>query len=989
MICRIRPDGTILRIGASSSFGRACLDGVEDPVGQDLAALLPDGAGRVVEELVAAVLEGGSAPTAARELVKVENGARCLEILVHSELGPDGVVAEDLHVVVRDVTGRVAAEAAERLREHWFQELAQNLRDGFAAVDAEGRIVESNRAFRRLTGYTAEELAGLTYRDLTPAKWHDEEEAILRDQVEVRGYSELYQKEYLRPDGTTVPIEIRTYLRRGPAGEPLGMWAFVRDISERIRTEDELHRSSQMLQLVLDHIPQRVFWKDRDFRYLGCNRPFAQDAALADPAEIVGRDDFELSWRETAPLYRADDRRVMENDAARVNFEEPQSRPDGSKLWLRTSKVPLHDREGGVIGVLGTYEDITERKRAEEAIHASEERNRELLEYLSTVMQSVADAIFTVRMPEREIEFVNSSVERIFGYSEQELRGRSTRCLYADADGFEAFAGKVREAVEEGRSYVRTDEELVRKDGSRLWTEVHTALLYAEGELVRTISAVRDVTERRRMEAALLHSEATNRAIFAALPDLIFVVARDGRFLDYLSGDSSKLLAPPDRFLGRSPDEVLPPEIASLHREKVASVLATGQVEAYEYGMAIGDADLLFEARMVPFGADSALAIVRDVTEHRQMEQQLTRAQRLEAVGRLAGGAAHDFNNLLQAMLSQAQMLHVASGDAGQLAEIASEQEHLIQRAAALTRQLLLFSRRETARPERLELNELVRGASSMLERLVRENILLELDLAPLELPVVADHGQLEQVLVNLVVNACDAMPDGGRLTIATSRSAEGWISLSVEDTGHGIPTRVIDRIFDPFFSTKSAETGTGLGLAVVHGIVTRHGGRVEVASRERVGSTFTVMLPMAPSEGPSDRGDGRAVAEELPRGQGEIVLLVEDEAEARRALERMLRMLGYEVVAVGSGSEARRLAPELAFRVLLTDLMLPDVSGAQLAPELVERWPEMGVVLMSGYAADDDLRRHVAEGELRYLQKPFTMAALAVELRACLGDRG
>jgi CheY-like chemotaxis protein len=306
-----------------------------------------------------------------------------------------------------------------------------------------------------------------------------------------------------------------------------------------------------------------------------------------------------------------------------------------------------------------------------------------------------------------------------------------------------------------------------------------------------------------------------------------------------------------------------------------------------------------------------------------------------------------------------------------------------VKRGAALTRQLLLFSRQEARRLEPLDLNQVVRQFSQMM-RLVRENVWVSLELGETAIPVMGDRGQLEQVLMNLVVNAADAMPQGGRLTIRTRREKDDAV-LEVMDTGTGMDDETQSRLFEPFFTTKDASKGTGLGLSVVHGIVTSHGGRVEAESLVGRGSTFRVVFPVAVRPEVAPEPLGVIDRARLATGAGERILVVEDEAGAREGLEQVLTMLGYRVTAVGSGTEADSLPPEPGFDLLLTDYLLPDVFGTDLAVRLRERWPAVQVVLMSGYAEDEAVRQKISQGRLRFLQKPFDMATLAREVHDTL----
>ncbi len=387
-------------------------------------------------------------------------------------------------------------------------------------------------------------------------------------------------------------------------------------------------------------------------------------------------------------------------------------------------------------------------------------------------------------------------------------------------------------------------------------------------------------------------------------------------------------------------------------------------------------------------GALHTSMAVRDVTQKAALEAQLRQAQKMEAIGSLAGGVAHDFNNVLQAMLSHIQLLRSPVSEPARVAAAAAELEQQVKRGAALTRQLLLFSRQETTKPEPLDLNEAVSTSSLLLRRLVRENISFRLDLAEAALAIRADRGQLDQVLMNLVVNAADAMPDGGILRVGTGRSDDGSPWVSVADTGCGIPEAIRARVFEPFFTTKPAGKGTGIGLAVVRGIVEQHGGAIELASGVGQGTTVRITLPAAdaaavPAGGPPS-GD-----KPLPRGRGERVLVVEDEQGAREGIAEILTSLGYTVFAAPSGEDAQALPAEPPFDLLLTDLMLPGMAGPVLAAEMAGRWPRLRVILMSGYTEDETVKGRIAAELVRFLQKPFDMARLAYEVRAALDESG
>ncbi|MEO8033399.1 MAG: ATP-binding protein, partial [Acidobacteriota bacterium] len=376
------------------------------------------------------------------------------------------------------------------------------------------------------------------------------------------------------------------------------------------------------------------------------------------------------------------------------------------------------------------------------------------------------------------------------------------------------------------------------------------------------------------------------------------------------------------------------------------------------------------------------ISIKTDLTAQHRLEGQLRQSQKMEAVGQLAAGVAHEFNNLLQALMSMATITRLRASTA-EGAKIASEMEQQIRHGASITQQLLLFSRHHSIETKELDLREQAHQASVLLRRLIPESIRIIVESAPEPCLVAGDAGQMQQVLLNLAINARDAMPSGGLLTLRVGCAA-GEAFLEVQDTGHGLDEGTRARIFEPFFTTKDAGTGSGLGLAVVHGIVQQHGGRIEVLSRVDEGSRFRVILPALVSESTPLRELAAAV--EVPMGSGRV-LLVEDEEGVRAGLAVLLEMTGYAVTAVSSGEEALALPVASTQDVLLSDLTLPGITGLELGERLRERWPALQVVLMSGYI-DEAVRGRTSERGWHFLQKPFEMTELASCLHAALDGR-
>ncbi|MEW6336264.1 MAG: ATP-binding protein [Acidobacteriota bacterium] len=504
-----------------------------------------------------------------------------------------------------------------------------------------------------------------------------------------------------------------------------------------------------------------------------------------------------------------------------------------------------------------------------------------------------------------------------------------------------------------------------------------------------------DFEEQARDRAALRESEARYRELFQAHPQPMWVYDLETlRFLTVNDAMVRRYGWSREELLGMTTRDIRPPEELAAMERRVAHVRANpGYTEAHEsrhrtsggrvFEVETSSHDIDFEGRQ------GRVVVAQDVSDRRRLEEQLRQAQKMEAVGVLAGGIAHDFNNLLQATLSavQAAGLQAAALPSGSaLGRTLAEVEAQVQRGAQLTRQLLLFSRQSPSLSRRCDLAALVVEQSAMLRRLLPETVALEVEDSGRELPVEGDAGQLAQVVANLVVNARDAMPGGGRVQISTRRVGDRAV-LEVRDNGVGIAEAVRVRIFDPFYTTKAPGKGTGLGLAVVWGIVREHGGTVEVESEIGRGSTFRVLLPIAGGEAgdtnpPADEPEG-----DLPAGRGERILLVEDETGARHSLIELLTILSYRVTAVASSEEALAIEDPTPFDGLLTDLSLPGDSGLDLARVLTARWPKLRVVVMSGYAPDDVAHQLFEAGTVRFLQKPFDMAALARALREALAE--
>jgi signal transduction histidine kinase len=514
--------------------------------------------------------------------------------------------------------------------------------------------------------------------------------------------------------------------------------------------------------------------------------------------------------------------------------------------------------------------------------------------------------------------------------------------------------------------------------------------------LVGTIERASERWQRRRAEVAMRDSEGRLRLIFDHVSDALFIADDSGRIIDANPAACALSSQSLEKIQALTMAEVLPESSHLSGTEHASSGVADRSGLASRHQ---GQSDhRVLDVRSTAFAPGVQVYTVRDLTRQRKLEDQLVQAQKMEAVGQLAGGVAHDFNNLLTVIMSYSSMLlaDMGANDAtrGDIQEISDA----AQRAAALTRQLLAFSRKQVLQMRAVNVNAVVTHVEKMLRRLIGEDILLTTHLDPDLALINADAGQLEQVLINLAVNARDAMPGGGDLTITTDNAelsdehgerhlgaARGsYVMLAVTDSGSGMTKEVQQRLFEPFYTTKGPGKGTGLGLATVHGIVKQSGGDVYVYSELGHGTTFKVYFPCLTKSVPvTTIPEHRAIT---PSGS-ETVLLAEDDEAIRTLGARVLGALGYNVLIARTGGEALRIVAEYkgTIDLIATDVVMPEMNGSQLVERVLEARPGTRVLFMSGYTDDEVMRRGVIDGQTAFLQKPFTPDLLAHKVREVL----
>ncbi len=616
---------------------------------------------------------------------------------------------------------------------------------------------------------------------------------------------------------------------------------------------------------------------------------------------------------------------------------------------------------------------------------------------VQAILDSTADGIITI---DREgiVQSINMAVKRIFGYEPDEVVGQNIKLLMPSPYHEDHRTGEVRilniEREVEGR----------RKDGTSFPLAIRVRKMDEDDAYIGT---VQDITDRKKAQEELRFRERQYRDLVETSNDLIWAVDVDGRWT-FLSRDATQRIYgyEVEEMLGRPFAEVLAPDKLEDATAIFGRALKGEAIERYPTVHLHKDGsriELRFNALMVHDEEGNLTGMTgtaTDVTNQSKLEAQLLQSQKMEAVGRLAGGVAHDFNNLLTVIVGECQMAsRKLTADDSPVRRSFSEIEAATDRAAALTRQLLTFSRQQVVDPEVFSPAESVRHMGDMLRRLIGERVDLVTDVTPDTGLVRADRAQIGQVIMNLGVNARDAMPDGGRLSIATrnvtldgeyvaSRSGVlpgEYVLLTVSDSGTGMSEETIARAFDPFFTTKGEGEGTGLGLATSHGIVEQSGGHIGVYSEVGRGTVMKVYLPRV--EPVADRA-ARPATEDVPTGT-ETVLLAEDEDRLRNLVRRMLEELGYTVLVAPDGNQALEILKGHSgpLHLLLTDVVMPRMGGPELADRVNELRPDLKVLYMSGYTDDHVLSERVLTEQVEFLQKPFTLLAVATKVRKVLDE--
>jgi PAS domain S-box-containing protein len=765
-------------------------------------------------------------------------------------------------VIARNITDRKQTEEALAQSEIKYRSLIETTDTGFVILDGTGSVLDANKEYVRLTGHnTLQQILG---RNVT--EWTAEHDRA-RNAEEVgkcidQGFVRNMEIEYVDEKGRFTPVEINATVVK--SGDSITIVTLCRDITGRKRADEVLRDTQEMLRIILDTIPVRVFWKDRSLNFLGSNIAFARDAGLNSPDDLVGKNDFEMTWAQQAELYRADDRKVMETGVPKVNYEEPQTSPDGSTIWVRTSKIPLLDEKGKVYGVLGTYEEITKRKQAEEALMQSNSFNEMLLQTMPFGMDIVDER--------GNILFINDFMKKLLG---TDAMGQCCWTMY--------------------------------KDNQKQCTDcpLHKGIEFGKAETLESTGVLGGMT---------------------------FQISHIG---------------------------------------------------------------------MMYNGKKAMLEVFQDVTEQKKLQQELLQVQKMESIGTLAGGVAHDFNNILAIILAYTSAMERSAVDKKKILEYCRTITQAVKRGAALVRQILTFARKADIVLAPMSLPDLINEIISMLKQTFPKVINFK-EIVDNDIPFInADRTQIHQAMLNLCVNARDAMPKGGLITIKAERrtidqvqervpaaNQDSYICISITDTGEGMKEATRRRIFDPFFTTKEEGKGTGLGLAVVYGVIQSHNAFIDVESAVGHGTTFRLYFPIPLLS--EQMIDIPSATESFIIGGTETILLVEDEEPLRDMVRLILKSKGYKVLTAQDGNEAikKYKLHKDEIDIVLTDMGLPEMTGLDMFKKIKKVKTNVKAIFASGFFEPDVKSEIMKAGAKGFIQKPYSPDEILRILRGVLDTK-
>ncbi|MDH4249034.1 MAG: PAS domain-containing protein, partial [Deltaproteobacteria bacterium] len=801
-----------------------------------------------------------------------------------------------------------------------------------------------------------------------------------------------FEAAILYPDGYTRPVVINYVPQILADGSIPGFFVLSVDITLLKNAESRAAETSRLLQSVMDTVPHAIFVKDEEGRYTMVNRAFCEFHGLP-PQDILGRTIHEFGEQthfEKNALITLDEA-LWRTGTPAENPELTLTNHKGGEEIHNVFKLPLRNEQGELVGLVGLSEDITSRVRAERDLRKSEERTR-------AILSALPDMMFVVNREGLIEDFHTQDLQALFMPPEHFL-GKPVHAVLPSPVG-ESIWRLLQEAMTQGS--LKTLEYALPLPSGVCEYEARMVALNDS----KAITLVRDITQQKQAGRALRDSEQRLTQILDAIPAALFLKDVQGRYR-YVNRKFTELwgftLAEVE---GKTSDVLFPDQQWEAFIDLDEQVRMTGRIIEQELRVSTLDGAVrdMINTKFPLYDSENRLrgigVIITDISKLRLTETQLRQAQKMEAIGQLAGGIAHDFNNLLQVILGYTLLLRARTDLPKESMDPLSAIQTASSRAAELTQQLLGYSRQQTLRRRVVDLNDLIAQQMRMVQRVIGESIELTFRPQARKAIVNVDSGAIEQVLLNLCLNARDAMPKGGSLILKTGTlladarfcNANSWarsgeyVTITVQDTGVGIPKEHLERIFEPFFTTKEIGKGSGLGLSMTYGLLQQHDGYITAHSEHGVGATFVVYLPQSkeiPLVG--------LEAPVAPKPQGRGTLLVaEDDPRVLMLVQTILKQAGYEVLSVSNGEEAVSLLQRSGHSIdlALLDVVMPKLGGREVFKHIQTHHPGLPVVFSTGYSADMLDAEFLKQHEVTIIHKPYDPASLLQVVQKSIASR-
>lgn len=916
-----------------------------------------------------------------------------------------------------DIAEREKVEAALKESERKYRQLFDLIGDPIFVHNilpdgAPGRFLDVNEPACSYLGYSKDELLKMGVKDISTEGSYNKGKDLIAELKKTGGI--IFSSTHRHRDGTEIPVEIHAHYIK--AGSEERILSVARDLTERVKSEQALKENEALLRTIFDNSPNCLFVKDLNGKYIFVNSTIAE-LYNTTAWEMIGRRDVDFAEtlrlsRDDAERFFSDDQEVIRTRTEKFIPEEKFEMPDGTVRWFQTVKVPLSLPENPDC-MLGIAVEITARKEAERELEYSERMLKFAIEQLPV-------PVIIALAPDVSIYRINDAAEQMLEKQTDDPHGIRLGqhrdfwpTFHPDGTPYDVEDLPLTRAVKEG-VVTKHKEIIVRKsDGDHYISATAAPLFDENGHIIAGIVVFPEITEMKNTQLALRESEERFRTIFDYAPMSIALTDTRGRIIQ-----TNRQF---QEMLGYSREELLDMDIAEItpaddfdNEKQFFDKLRSREIDSFtiEKRYIRKDGAAIW-ASMTPSvlwdedgEAEYIIGMIREITElkkqeeeKRRLQEQLQQSQKMEAVGRLAGGIAHDFNNMLTVIMGCANLVQMQIDENSEIYTDITEILNASERARELTMKLLTFSRKEKIHVKDIHIGRIVDSLTGMLDRSISKSIDISTNIVD-DCVIRCDENQLQQALLNVCNNASDAMPAGGNLEISArlvefeahtcgtcGKKFDGaYCLVEVEDTGIGIASSMLKKIVEPFFTTKGAGEGTGLGLSTTHGIVENHDGHLHIYSEQGAGTSVKIYLPV--SDADTTMAEIESSAANL-RGT-ETILVVDDEQSILKTARRILDSMGYSVITAAGGSEAVSIFKEQhsGIDAVVLDLMMPGMDGAEVYSAIKQLDPGARIIVSSGYSIDGSAGHLLRQGADSFIQKPFSLPALCGEIRTVLDRR-